>query len=58
METVQNPTKLPKTVDIILANGQKDQVFIQPMGRVALPPGAKVASSFTERDPSLVIKKS
>ena len=58
MEIVQNPSKLPKTVDIVLANGIKDQVFIQPNSRVKLPPGASVASSFIERDKSLVIKKS
>ncbi len=56
MEIVQNPTKIPKPVDIVMADGTKDQVFIQPMSRVTLPAGARVASTYTERDKSLVIK--
>lgn len=56
MEIVKNPTKIPKQVDIVLANGKKDQVFIQPMSRVTLPAGARVSTGYVERDKSLVIK--
>ena len=56
MSTVQNPTKIPKQVDVILANGTRDQVFVQPMSKVTLPAGARVATSYSERDKTIVVK--
>jgi hypothetical protein len=56
MTTVQNPTKIPKQVDVVLANGTRDQVFVQPMSKVTLPAGVSVATSYSERDKSIVVK--
>jgi len=42
---VINRTKDFLTVPLILANGTKDSINIQPMGRVTLPEGAEVDPS-------------
>lgn len=54
-EKVTNPTRVPKEVIIVHADGRKDTVFVQPSSTVALPPGAKVENSYRERNPALRI---
>lgn len=37
-----NPTQDFKTIDVVLANGQRDSVNLQPGGRASLPEGSVV----------------
>lgn len=38
-----NPTQDFKTIDIVLANGERDSVNLQPQSRASLPVGAVIA---------------
>lgn len=48
-----NTTSVMKVVQIVTADGKKDSINIQPVGRVDLPPGSVVSEAYKKAHPEV-----